>query len=270
MKQIHFISGLPRSGSTLLAAILAQNPKFKANMSGPVAGIVAALLENMSGKNEFSVFINDKQRQSVIKSSIEAYYEEEQDKIVFDTSRSWCTRMSLLSELYPQAKVIACVRHLPWIVDSIEQLVQKNVFQPSSIFNYLAGGTVYSRADGVAGGDGMVGYAYNALKQAYYSKGANGRLLLVQYETLTTNPEACLKKIYDFIGAKSFAHDFKNIQFDAAEFDKRSGTPGLHRIKSAIVGNERQTILPPDIFRRFENDRFWLNPNMMRNDIDLI
>ena len=33
--QYHFISGLPRSGSTLLSAILLQNPRFHAGMSSP-------------------------------------------------------------------------------------------------------------------------------------------------------------------------------------------------------------------------------------------
>ncbi|MBU2768788.1 sulfotransferase, partial [Acidithiobacillus ferrivorans] len=51
----HFISGLPRSGSTLLAAILSQNPRFSAGMSSPVAGLVHTLLHEMSGQNEFSV-----------------------------------------------------------------------------------------------------------------------------------------------------------------------------------------------------------------------
>jgi hypothetical protein len=37
MATIHFISGLPRSGSTLLAALLRQNPRFEAGMSGPLA-----------------------------------------------------------------------------------------------------------------------------------------------------------------------------------------------------------------------------------------
>jgi sulfotransferase len=36
MSSIHFISGLPRSGSTLLAALLRQNPRFEAGMSGPL------------------------------------------------------------------------------------------------------------------------------------------------------------------------------------------------------------------------------------------
>jgi sulfotransferase len=32
MQKMHFISGLPRSGSTLLAGILRQNPQFHAAM----------------------------------------------------------------------------------------------------------------------------------------------------------------------------------------------------------------------------------------------
>ena len=35
MRKMHFISGLPRSGSTLLSAILRQNPRFYAAMSSP-------------------------------------------------------------------------------------------------------------------------------------------------------------------------------------------------------------------------------------------
>jgi sulfotransferase len=59
---IHFISGLPRSGSTLLAALLRQNPRFEAGMTGPLSGLFGALLDKMSGRNEFSVFIDDTKR----------------------------------------------------------------------------------------------------------------------------------------------------------------------------------------------------------------
>ena len=51
---IHFISGLPRAGSTLLAALLKQNPRFHAHMSGPVATDLRRLLGAMSGRNEYS------------------------------------------------------------------------------------------------------------------------------------------------------------------------------------------------------------------------
>ena len=62
---IHFISGLPRSGSTLLAALLRQNPRFQAGMSGPLAGMFGALLSEMSARNEFSIFIDDAKRERI-------------------------------------------------------------------------------------------------------------------------------------------------------------------------------------------------------------
>lgn len=239
-------------------------------MSGPVAGMVDTLLENMSGKNEYSVFIDDAQRKRIIHSVIEGYYCDSKANVIFDTSRSWCARMPLLSSLYPKSKVIACVRDMPWVIDSIERIVQRNVFQPLSIFNYLSGGTVYSRADGVAGADGMVGYAYNALKEAYFGEYSANRLMLVQYETLVKDPQKVLSAIYAFIGQEAFKHDFDNIQFDASEFDKKAGTPGLHEVRSKVLANERKTILPPDLFKRFENDMFWKAPQLQLAGIKII
>jgi sulfotransferase len=167
--------------------------------------------------------------------------------------------MHQLKELFPQGKVIACVRHVSWIIDSIEQLVRKNAFQPSSIFNYQTGGTVYSRAEGLANGDGMVGFAYNALKEAFYGDATNN-LMLLRYETLVSNPAQAIAAVYDFIGEPAYTHDFDNISYQADEFDLRAGTPGLHTVRKQIRARERNSVLPPDVFRRFENDMFWLDP----------
>lgn len=253
-RAVHFISGLPRSGSTLLSAILAQNPRFQASMSGPVAGLVSALLGEMSGKNEFSLFIDDARRERLLGAVFESFYADSPAEVVFDTNRDWCARLPLLKALYPDAKIIACVRHMPWVIDSIEQLVRRNAFQPSSIFNYQTGGTVYSRADGVARAEGLVGHAYNALKEAYFGPDAPGRLLLLQYETLASEPARAIHAVYDFIGEPAFDHDFANVHFNADEFDRRAGTPGLHHIRPKVAAAPRQTVLPPDLFRRFEND----------------
>jgi len=63
---IHFISGLPRSGSTLLAGILRQNPRFHAGMTSPVGSMYMALETAMSRRNEAAVFIDDAQRRAVL------------------------------------------------------------------------------------------------------------------------------------------------------------------------------------------------------------
>ena len=256
MTAIHFISGLPRSGSTLLAALLRQNPRFEAGMSGPLAGLFGALLGEMSARNEYSVFIDDAKRQRILHGLFDNYYANSPAEVVFDTNRFWCAWMPAITRLFPDAKVIACVRDMPWVVDSIERLVQRNVFSPSSIFDYSAGGTVYTRANVVASAEGMVGAPYDALKQACFGAQKH-RLLLVQYETLTTDPAKTMHAIYDFIDEPAFEHDFDHIDYDVSEFDERAGTPGLHTVGKTVKAVERESLLPPDLFNRFVNDAFW-------------
>lgn len=260
MRSIHFISGLPRSGSTLLAALLRQNPRFEAGMSGPLAGLFGALVGQMSARNEYSVFIDDAKRERILRGLFDSFYGDCRSEVIFDTSRGWCAWMPAVARLFPEARVIACVRDVAWIVDSIERLVQRNVFSPSSIFGYTPGGTVYTRANAVVGPDGMVGAPYDALKQACYGE-QRDRLLLVQYETLTTDPAATMKAIYAFLGEPPFTHDFTNVTYDVAEFDDRAGTPGLHTVRGTVKAESRQTLLPPDLFQRFARDAFWRDPN---------
>ena len=49
MKSYYFISGLPRSGSTLLSGILKQNPDFYADIASPVQGIATNTVDFMTG-----------------------------------------------------------------------------------------------------------------------------------------------------------------------------------------------------------------------------
>lgn len=48
----HFISGLPRSGSTLLSALLGQNPGVHASISSPLAGLAAGSRGNVYQRME--------------------------------------------------------------------------------------------------------------------------------------------------------------------------------------------------------------------------
>ena len=231
---LHFISGLPRSGSTLLSALLKQNPRFRAGMTGPVGPLVDSMLKAMSMVSETSVFIEDEQREALLRGVFETFHGGlPAGHASFDTNRMWCAKLPLLSMLYPKARVICCVRDVASIVNSIERLVQKNALQPSGIFGFEPGGTVYSHAEALSGGNGMIGGAFNALRQAFYGP-HSGRLLLVTYDTLTRDTNRALEAIYSFIGQAPFQHDLNNIVFDATEFDRRLGTPGLHSVGREI------------------------------------
>lgn len=262
LRPVHFISGLPRSGSTLLAGLLRQNPRFHAGMSSPVGGLFDTLQGQMSGRNEYAVSIDDTQRQRILRGLFDNYYGDEfSADVVFDTHRIWCSKLRILNGLFPQAKMIACVRDMPWIIDSIERLVRSNTLPLSSIFNYQPGSTVHSRSESLAHDDGIVGFAYNALKEAYYGEDT-ANLMLLQYETLVSNPVAAVRAVYAFIGEPVFSHDLENVSLDADEVDRRAGTPGLPAVRKKVEALERISVLPPDVFRRFENDAFWRDPQL--------
>jgi sulfotransferase len=259
--RIHFISGLPRSGSTLLAGILRQNPRFHAAMTSPVGALFSVTLNAMSRGNETALFIDEAQRKDLLAALFEAYYRPQQDKaVIFDTNRVWCARLPPLLTLFPDAKVICCVRSVAWIMDSIERLVRQNAFEPSRLFaTPEERATVFSRVEALAHRDRLVGFAWSALKEAYY--GEHGRsLLILEYDILAQRPAETLRLIYQFLDEPVFDHDFESVEYAEPEFDAQLATPGLHTVKRRVAFEPRRTILPPDLFQKYAGLSFWRDP----------
>jgi sulfotransferase len=257
-RKIHFISGLPRSGSTLLAALLRQNPRFHAGMTSPVGTLLSAMLQQFGAGTEFGSVITQEQRRRLVRGLFDAYYGDHADKaVIFDTNRSWCARMPLLMDQFPGAKVIACVRNVAWVMDSIERRYRADPYENTRLFNDdNERATVYSRADTLAQRNRMVGHPWSALRDAFYGEHA-ASLLLVEYDLLAQAPHKVLELIYEFIGEEPFAHDVENVEYDAPDFDAPLGMRGLHKVRSRVSFESRETVLPPDLFEQYARLSFW-------------
>lgn len=256
-KSIHFISGLPRSGSTLLAAILRQNPRFHAGMTSPVGSLFQGMLNQVSAGSEFAPVVTTRQRERLLRGLFDSFYAETDAAVIFDTNRLWTSQLSALVRLFPDARVLCAVRDIAWVMDSLERQYRRNAFENTRLFNNQAErDTVYSRVETLAGRNRLVGFPYSALKEACYGEHAD-RLLIVDFEFLVRMPGRVLELIYDFIGEVHFEHDFENVEYDAPEFDAQLGVTGLHRIRPRVEHTERRTILPPDLFGQYSNMTFW-------------
>src|SRR5579864_3314032 len=143
--KIHFIAGLPRSGSTLLSAILRQNPCLHASISTPLAEVVSSVVRGIS-EHEGSVLVSSQQREHMVRALIEAYYAELSGKIVFDTNRRWCAMLPLVAALFPEARIICCLRSPSWIIDSVERAVARNPFLVPRLFGRETA-NVYQRTE---------------------------------------------------------------------------------------------------------------------------
>lgn len=254
----HFISGLPRSGSTLLSAILRQNPLFHASMTSGLGSLVTGAMQIMSPGSETALTLEPKQRESILRGLFSSFYEDITDReIIFDTNRMWTARMPLLKSLFPESKVIACVRDVSWVMDSLERQVQKNPYHFTRLFSPQTQGTVYSRAESLIHHNSLVGRAWSGLKEAFYGEHASS-LLIVDYDLLAKAPDKVVPLIYDFIGEPYYdQHDFDNVEFDAPDFDEALGVEGLHKVHPKVEFKERRTILPPDLFQKFQGMDFW-------------
>jgi len=141
-------------------------------------------------------------------------------------------------------------------MDSFEKLYKKNNQKPSAIYGYDTSGTVYSRTNSIASGNGVAGFALNALKEACASEHSN-KIILVDYEKLCKEPSLVMERIYDFLDLDKFAHNFNDVEYNAGEFDKKIGVKGLHDVRNKVEWRPRETILPQDLFNRFIGDNFW-------------
>ena len=269
---IHFISGLPRSGTTLLSAILTQNPRLHAGVTTGVFQMLTTVQPLLSAGSEFHIFLNNTKRLAVERGVIANYYDDvHREKVVFDTNRLWTSKLSSIAELFPKAKVICCVRSVSWILDSVERLLAANPLEPSRLFNFDSTTNVYTRSEMMTSSapTGFIGGPYAALREAFYGPFSD-RIILVTYESLTRAPESTMAALYDFIGEPPITHDFKNVNFSTEAYDASIGITGLHRVARAVEYRARKTILPPDLFQRHEASEFWKNPAANPNKVKVI
>jgi len=95
-------------------------------------------------------------------------------------------------------------------------------------------------------------------------------MILVEYDALVSDPARAMGMIYDFIGEPCFPHDFDNIEYEPGEFDLALGAPGLHTIRRKVEFIPRQTVLPPQLFHRYDDDVFWRNPHVNRHQVKIV
>jgi sulfotransferase len=261
MKEFFFISGLPRSGSTLLSAILRQNPEFYADISSPMPGIVSSTI-NVITSSENNHLIDEDRRKQILRDIFETYYKVVDRPVIFDTSRGWTAKTALLKDLFPKTKIICCVRDLFWILDSFERITAKNSLYGAALTDDEARQTVTTRCDALMDvkKEGQVVKPYYFLEEGLLLN--PDMIMLVEYESLCKKPESVLRELYQFIGKPYFDHDFKNVEYDNEVYDKALNMKSLHTVRKEVSWIERPSILPKSVWEKYSGKEFWRVPEV--------
>jgi sulfotransferase len=255
--KVHFISGLPRSGSTLLCNLLGQNPRFR--VAG-TSGLVDTLVEVRNKWDRIPEFramkppMSERKKILALRGLFDNYFaghlegdEKYGDEstpwmghVHFDKSRSWLGHMEMLEMILAgPAKVIVCVRDVRDVLASLEKLWRKNSATRQLPFerdHYMQCQSLAGRLALWTAHDGIVGLAYSRIKDAI-QRGYRDRMLFVQYELFTSFPTTTLRRIYQFVGEPCPAdgfHSSSNVEQLTHENDLAYDFPGLHEIRPKI------------------------------------
>lgn len=253
-KKYHFITGLPRSGSTVLSSILRQNPRFHASITDSLATMTKGVIETSQDAPGMKSEVPVQRRKNIVKGLFEGYYQDVDKEVIFNTNRAWTLLTPQIKDLYPDSRMIVCVRDIKWILDSFEVAHRNNPMSTNTVTGGL-GGNVYSRADELISEKGIVGFPYIGIKQAITSN-EKTMLMLVEYDELCKMPKEIMTAIYSFINEPYFEHDFDNVEASWEEYDYEVGIR-LHDVKKQVKYTPRQSILPPDIQQKYSNMEVW-------------
>lgn len=264
MKTIYFVTGLPRSGSTLLCNILNQNPDFHATPTSGLVGVVAPLkkgwhriAENLALPAEISY----RKLENVLRSVFDGFYTDIDMPYIFDKNREWLRHAETLNRLFPDVKFLVTVRDMRQVLSSLEKLFRKTAelgitFQELRVpVNFQ---TVESRALFWTQNDQILGAPYLAIKDAL-ARGYKKQMHFVDYKDLTKSPRSTFEAIYRFLDLPEYTHDFENVVQSTFEDDRIHGFAGLHRIRSKVeyTNPDYEQILGKELSNRFKDEGLW-------------
>lgn len=242
MKAYSFLSSLPRSGNTLLGAILNQNSKL--NLTSNT--ILTDILYQLHLIKDYQIYKNFPDEQSlnnIIKNIFNNYYKDWKANFIIDRG-VWGTptNLTLLKSIIKKPKFIILYRP---ILECLASFIK--IEKPIDI---------ESRCNELMQDNGMIGKALWSIKNIIKQK---ENYITINYSDLINNPLNQINKIYSFLNIDNFEHrlkDFNDFSANGIKYDDNVLPSNLHTIRTNKIELNKYKIedyLPTNIIQQYSN-----------------
>ena len=266
MKKVYFLSGLPRSGSTVLAAILSQHPDLYASSTSGLldmlVGTLRAWADSMNTKAQKDQKAAEEEIQRVLKNICNSKYEGVDKPVILDKARGWAddTNMRTMANvLGHKPKIIATVRK---VEDCAASFVR--IAKPENLDKFLVEDELITHLK----------ESYQVLEKGYSF--APECFLIVDYDDLMTDPQKELNRVHEFLELPPFDYNLNAI--DGTNLQERDEevwlVPGLHDVQPKLGYQHKED--SKDVLKHryweFVQPRFWLgekSSNKPIHDLDM-
>jgi hypothetical protein len=247
MKKFYFLAGLPRSGSTVLSALLNQHPSVHCSGTSGMGELMFNTFQTWKNSSTEQATSNIEQIKTILRGIMNAKYDNVSKPIVIDKARNWAdaTTVAVLKELLPAPpKIIATVRNIDECAASFVR-----ISKPNDLDDFLRNNELIAHLKS----------SYQVLHSGYnYDKSC---FLFIEYDDLLSNPQKQLARIHEFLGLDDFDYDLDHLdEYAPQERDEEIWKiPNLHRVHPKLkrLHQDKPEDILQHLHQNFVQPCFW-------------
>jgi sulfotransferase len=264
-KQYYYLVGLPRSGNTLLASILNQNPEVSVTANSIFPSILWALHKEKENNLLFLNFPDHESYDNMLKGLIDSYYKNWPSSVIIDRAAWGSKNNVMLIEKYcpNKPKFVVLVRP---ILEVLASFIKWSTENPHNFLNTETNnGTIEEKCDFLMRPDLQIIQEYASIHNLY-SNQDKYEVLFIDYTDLVKNAPNEIQKIYTFLDLPQFEHKFTDIdQFEVnkVKYDDSVVGNSLHTIKTKAIEKTKYDVidyLPKSVIEKYSGLDFWEKP----------
>jgi len=249
--------GMPRSGNTLFASIMNQNPDIVCTPNS----ITLEIMKDLHLLKKTDVFENFPDHQSldnVLDSVYVNYYKDWPQKYIIDRGPVTIpANLELMQKHFKHGfKCIVLLRDLMDVLASYMKWYTEN---PDAFINKYGDTTDEQKLSRIMHKDGAVAKGLEAIKNAFnYPEICH----FMKYDDLVQNPEEEINKVYNFFQIPFFKHkffDLDQLQINKIKYNDSIVGKNMHTIKTGEIMKEYNPYIekiPQRIRDKYEHIRF--------------
>jgi sulfotransferase len=250
-QQLHFMIGLPRSGSTVLCALLNQNPSVYVTPTSPLLGYLLHTQEAYYKIEESIANPNFEQLTTICRAMMSAAWSHRPEPHIIDKHRGWGKNLKAVETVTGRMpKVIATTRDLPSVMASWLTLIKKYPY----VFDQKLKAKGLEPTDENRMGEMWFNMTKDTMESLVMARQTTSDMIEVNYDLFMTYPREILKEVENFLGLNHYDYDFNKIEKLEDDNDLKAwGFPELHKIRPHFGKTSTPAIevLGEDLYNRF-------------------
>lgn len=239
-KRIIPLTGLPRSGSTILMSILNQNTSFTVSPDSDLPDLlikIKAWSAERIKKSQIPHNFFQKYVLNFCRSGAESWVNDNcHTDFLVDKNRKWIQQYQFMFMVFPKTKFILTMRDLRFVVNSFLKS-QNNTFciNFQDYYSDIKEDMMFARIKDILNIWFLKESLVSIKELVDLAPNCREQIFIFRHEELINNPHELMGRLYNFLELPIYEHDFNNIKQIEPHYDNMYMPYGDHQIQSKLA-----------------------------------